>query len=122
MAYRESSGEVPIEEWLDELGQMEPRALAKCLERILRLSHLGYEMRRPHADNLGDGIFELRAKSGNVHYRILYFFHGQNVVVLSHGLTKKGKVPEGDIKRAIQRMNHVKRDPDTHTTEWSIDE
>jgi hypothetical protein len=34
-------------------------------------------LRRPHADYLEDGIYELRWRNGTVQYRILYFFHGR---------------------------------------------
>ena len=50
-----------------------------------------------------DGIYELRARSGNINYRLLYFFHGQNVAVLAHGLTKEAEVPTADIERALER-------------------
>jgi hypothetical protein len=35
---------------------------------------MGHELRRPEADFLRDGIYELRASLGGVHHRILYFF------------------------------------------------
>jgi hypothetical protein len=44
------------------LKKGERKAWAKCRERIRRLAELGYELRRPHADFLRDGIYELRAK------------------------------------------------------------
>jgi phage-related protein len=64
---------------------------------------------------LRDGVYELRARSGNVNYRILYFFHGQNVAVLAHSLTKEAKVPKSDIERAIRRMGAFEKDPDGHS-------
>lgn len=64
---------------------------------------------------LRDGIYELRARSGNVNYRILYFFHGQNVAVLAHSLTKEAKVPKKDIERAIERKEAFGQDPEAHT-------
>jgi phage-related protein len=77
--------------------------------RLLATS--GHELRRPAADFLRDGIYELRASYGAVPYRILYFFHGRDVVVLSHGVTKSQKVPAGEIERAIARKQLVMRDP-----------
>jgi len=38
-------------------------------------------------------------------YRLLYFFHGREVSVLAHALTKEDEVPKTDIGRAIKRMN-----------------
>src|SRR5215212_6751969 len=101
--FRDADGESPLMIWLDELELTDPRAHAKCLQRILVLSRLGNELRRPLADTLRDGIRELRARIGTVEYRILYFFQGANVVCLSHGITKKAAVPPEEIDLAILR-------------------
>jgi len=55
-----------------------------------------------------------------VHYRILYFFSGQNVAVLAHALTKEGKIPDADIERAIRRKKAFERDPARHTYEEEL--
>ena len=59
-------------------------------------------------------IFELRARRGNVNYRILCFFHGKDVAVLAHGLTKEGEVPEVDIHRVIRRRSTLGKYPERH--------
>ena len=102
-------------EWLAELGRRNRKAAVKCAARIEVLGELGHELRRPMADYLRDGIYELRVRAGRVNYRILYFFHGQNIVVLAHGLTKEKKVPESDIERAFSRKTSFDNDPDRHT-------
>lgn len=116
--YRSANGKVPLTDWLNDLEQREPRAYAKCLERILRLADFGYELRRPIADALRDGIFELRAEAGNVNYRILYFFCGRNVVCLTHGCTKEKKVPPNEIDLAVRRKKQVEQNPELYTAEW----
>jgi putative component of toxin-antitoxin plasmid stabilization module len=75
-------------EWLKDLRVKNPKAYAKCAVRVKRLAEVGYELRRPEADFLQDGIYELRARSGTVNYRILYFFQGKDVAVLAHAITK----------------------------------
>jgi hypothetical protein len=45
----------------------------------------------------------------------LYFFHGQNVAVLAHGLTKEKEVPDADIERALARKAVFEKDPIRHT-------
>jgi phage-related protein len=88
--YREDDGTVPMLEWLD--GQ--PRkALDKCRVRIERLRELGHELRRPEADYLRDGIYELRVRLGTQNYRMLYFFHEDIAAVISHGLVKEKRGP-----------------------------
>ena len=46
-----------------------------------------------------------------MNYRILYFFHGRNLAILGHALTKEEKVPKADIERAIQRKRAFEADP-----------
>lgn len=113
--YQEAPGNVPVLDWLKELRERDQKAYANCVVAIERLAEFGHELRRPTADILRDGIYELRAKRGHVHYRILYFFHGRNVVVLAHGLTKKDRVPEPEITRALKRKKLFEQDPGVHS-------
>lgn len=103
--YREPEDKsVPLLEWLDE---MPAKVQDKCIERIDRLGELGHELRRPEADFLRDGIYELRASYQGVNYRMLYFFAGKAVVVVSHGLTKERQVPPREIDKAVERKKNV---------------
>src|SRR5713226_2838140 len=85
--------------WLKTLPN---KAQRKCLTFIAQLEMQGHELRRPVADFLRDGIYELRPSYQDVHYRILYFFTGKNVAVLSQGIAKEGAVPDVAINRAIE--------------------
>jgi len=113
------NGEIPIQTWLDDLEQTEPKAYRKCLARIVELAEQGNAMRRPHADYLRDAIYELRASLSGIHYRILYFFFGRNIVALSHGVTKEDKVSPKDIELAVARMNCVRESPDKYTANFN---
>lgn len=113
--YQEADGEVPVLDWLRELERRDPRALEKCQAAIERLTALGHELRRPQADMLRDGIYELRVRVGRVNYRVLYFFHGRGVALLAHGLTKENAVPQADIERALERKRRFESDPQAHT-------
>ncbi len=115
--FQDAGGKAPVREWLRELWREDPRAHAKCVARIERLAELGHELRRPEADYLRDGIHELRARRGHLNYRILYFFHGRNVAILVHALTKEGTVPTGDIERALARKSLVENRPGLHIQE-----
>lgn len=105
---------MPVRDWLAELQQRNRPAFAKCVAMINRLAALGHELRRPHADLLRDGIYELRVRHQRVNYRILYFFHGQNVAFLAHGLVKEKRVPDVDIERALARKEKLEGDPEKH--------
>lgn len=115
--FRSEDGTAPVLEWLDQLRRRERRAYAKCIVRIQRLTQEGYNLRRPEADYLRDGIYELRARFGSVNYRILYFFHGQDAAILAHALTKEAEVPAAEIDRAIRRKDAFERNPDLYTYE-----
>ena len=67
-----ADGSVPVLAWLDQLPA---KAQDKCIVKIERLAARGHELRRPEADYLRDGIYELRVSLQGVRYRILYFFH-----------------------------------------------
>ncbi len=108
----EEDGSAPFLDWFDSLPA---KAQDKCLVRIERLRELGHELRRPEADLLRDGIYELRVGLRGMNYRMLYFFHGKQAAVLSHGLTKERDVPAVEIERAIQRRAKFVANPKRHT-------
>lgn len=110
--FKEDDGTVPLIEWLRTL---EPRALIKCRVRLQRLAEMGHELRRPEADYLRDGIYELRIAFGTINYRILYFFHGTEAAVVSHGLAKERKVPVREIASAFARKRRFEAAPAKHT-------
>jgi hypothetical protein len=113
--FQESDGRSPVVAWLESLRRTDATAYAKCAAVIERLEEAGYELRRPTADLLRDGIYELRAHKGHVNYRLLYFFHGKNVAILAHALTKEDVVPAADIARALARKRAYQESPATHT-------
>jgi len=110
--YREGDGTVPLLEWLDGLKS---KALVKCRVKIERLRDLGNELRRPEADYLRDGIYELRVGLEGQNYRMLYFFWGNTAVVMTQGLVKERVVPVKEIERAIERKKKFERNPELHT-------
>lgn len=111
LIFQEEEGSVPFLEWFENLPA---KVQDKCRVRLERLAERGHELRRPEADYLRDGVYELRARHGHVNYRILYFFHGQ-AAVLSHGLQKEKRVPPGEIDRASARAARFHADPEKHT-------
>ena len=55
--YKDREGNVPVLEWLDALPA---KIQDKCVVKLERLRDLGHELRRPEADLLRNGIYELR--------------------------------------------------------------
>jgi len=115
--FQEREGDAPVVKWLDDLRARNPKAWANCRVRIDMLRQSGHELRRPAADFLRDGVYELRAKQGHVQYRMLYFFHGKNVAILAHALTKEDTIPAVEIERALKRRELFEDNPEEHTYE-----
>jgi phage-related protein len=111
--YAEEDGSSPLLTWLD---QQQNKVQDKCLVKIERLAELGHELRRPEADFLRDGVYELRVRHRRINYRMLYFFHDRNAVI-SHGLTKEDVVPDTDIDLAVTRKSKFAHAPKKHTYE-----
>ena len=49
----------------------------------------------------------------------LYFFHGQNVAILAHSMTKEKAVPVAEIERARRRKAAFEENPKLHLYEGS---
>lgn len=115
--FQDDDGSVPFWEWLDQIQVRNRKAYEKCRSYVTRLQQLGHELRRPTADLLRDGVYELRIRHQRVNYRILYGFVGQDVVLISHGLTKEKRVPVADVDKALERLAKYRQDPDKYGVE-----
>jgi phage-related protein len=95
---------------------MQPQKVQdKCIVFIERLEELGHELRRPQADYLRDGIYELRVNRQGINYRILYFFC-EKMAIISHGIVKQmSKVPDKEIDIAVKNKAKFLANPEKHT-------
>lgn len=111
--FKDRSAGVPMLEWLRGLP-LESQAECRALLEVL--SGTGYELWRPWAAYLGDGLYELRSKEPRVNHRMLYFFHQRWTAVLTHGFAKQaGAVFEREIQLALRRKHAFEADPEVHT-------
>lgn len=113
--FREDDGSIPVVDFMNSVPQ---RQREKLIVRVERLRELGRELRRPEADYLRDDIYELRVRFGHVNYRLLYFFHGGMIAVLTGGLTKEDRVPPRDIEQAIKRRAKFMQNPGLHSLDF----
>lgn len=113
--FQDAADRAPVLEWLRRLRARDAKAYAKCAARIRRLALEGQDLRRPEADYLRDGIYELRIRKGRVNYRILYLFHGPGVALLAHAITKEATLPAVETDRAVERKRLHETDPQHHT-------
>lgn len=115
LLFRDNDGTVPLLEWLDELPA---KVVVRCQSRLARPRAQGHELRRPEADLLRDGIHELRVGHQGIHYRMLYFFHGNVAAVVWHGRTKQRAVPPREIDLAIRRRAAFRANPEQRAVEY----
>ena len=111
--YKENN-KTPVLDWILTLSD---KAQIKCLSRIELLKEKGNKLRRPYADFLRDDIYELRIIHSGNQYRVLYFFDGTEIIVLTHSFLKKtNAVSKKDINKAIKRMDKYLKEPDKFTS------
>ena len=77
--------------------------IAKILRTINLLEKFGQKLDLPHTKKVSAHLFELRI-SGKQEVRIFYSFHKSQIVLL-HGFVKKSqKIPQREIKIALQKL------------------
>ena len=99
--YQEQDGSSPVEEFLNA---QDIKMQAKLFHIIELLEAQGNNLREPYSKSLGDGIFEIRAKTGSDITIILYFFVINKKIILTNGFIKKTQeTPRREIKLAKSR-------------------
>jgi len=108
LVYKTEKGENLLQEFLKTLDS---KTRAKIEKYIELLSLEGPNLKRPYADYLESGIYELRVKFSPNNYRILYFFFFEKNIVLTHGFVKKtDSVPVKEIEKALKyKIDYEKR-------------
>ncbi len=119
--YRDGE-DVPVLDWLRSLQRRDRKAHTKCVEKIFLLREFGSDLRRPVADYLDDGIYELRISHQRVNYRILYAFVGPNIALLTNGLVKEKRIPPAEIALAQRRKRVYESNPETHYFDYEWDD
>lgn len=85
--FLKDNGRCPVQDFLADLN---PKKDIPYIENAMRqLEEHGYKLPRPKAAPLEDGIYELRIKTINGNFRILYYFFDKNKIVMTNGFKKK---------------------------------
>ena len=101
--FKTERGDEPVREFVDRLDISSKR---KYWRKIEYLKQFGKSLCEPHAKDLGSGIYELRFRGSDGHFRILYFFFSGQHAILTNGFKKKSmKIPGQEIELAMSRMN-----------------
>ena len=107
-------GVVPMRSFLAELRR-DRAAYAACWTAIEALRDCGRDLNRNNMATLRDGIYELRVTETKPQIRFLFAYVGQDVVLLTHGLTKERQVPSAEIDRALALLAEWRSDPEAHS-------
>ena len=100
--YRNENGRMPVKESLEALSEPDQ---AKAAAHISLLEVSGHTLGEPHVKLLRDKLRELRFKISSGQYRIIFFFHAGDGVVLVHTLQKRTQeTPIQDLNLAVKRM------------------
>lgn len=99
--YEKENGECPVEEFIDSLNV---KMRAKLVGLLELLEEKGNQLRELYSKSIGDGIFEIRCKTGNNITRVLYFFYYEGKIILTNDFVKKTqKTPPEEIRLAKER-------------------
>ncbi len=101
--YRSASGKCAIEEFIEDLPIEDAK---EVVASIAALRELGNKARRPLADYLEDGIYELRARRLKKQFRVLYTFAGRQIILLLTGFIKKSKAVPASKKRKAKALKN----------------
>jgi len=98
--YKTKRGNEPVREWLKDLGRPGSSIIGDFIGTVQTDWPVGMPVCRP----MGDGLNEVRCSlhDGRI-ARVLFFFHGGEMVLL-HGFIKKTeKTPDEDLRLAQER-------------------
>lgn len=100
--YATERGDSPIDAFLDGLDK---KSRAKVAAYLSLLEEEGPNLKRPYADVVRGKIRELRIHHSSNQYRVLYFFHVRDQIIVVHALSKKTQqLKEKDIELSERRM------------------
>jgi len=102
--YRLETGKCPVEGFFDSLTNKQFEKIAFVLDLIEQIDIVPRKYFKKLKGT--DDIWEVRVQQGNNIFRILGFFDGRDLVVLSHAFTKKSqKIPQKEIAVAEKRKH-----------------
>lgn len=100
--YRTKTDHCPVEDFLLSLSDKQSKKVAWTLRVVRDLEQVPSQYLKKLTNT--DDIWEIRATLGNNTFRLLGFFDGPKLIVLTSGFAKKtNKVPKQEIKTAEER-------------------
>ena len=100
--YQTSSGTSPGEEFLDSLSDQHAQKVAWVLRLVERLDRVPEQYLKKLVGT--DQLWEVRIQSGGKNFRLLGFFDGPVLLILTSGFVKKQqKTPRQELELAQRR-------------------
>ncbi|MBC2694368.1 MAG: type II toxin-antitoxin system RelE/ParE family toxin [Desulfobacteraceae bacterium] len=100
--YRNASGKCPVKEHLDSLTDTQTTKIAWVLKLIREIDHVPSKYFKKLVKT--NDIWEARVDVGRNTFRLLGFFHGRELIILTNSFQKKSqKIPLKEIKLAEKR-------------------
>ncbi|VFQ47387.1 type II toxin-antitoxin system RelE/ParE family toxin [Desulfoluna butyratoxydans] len=93
----------------DEIFQLPPKVQAKLIHQMEMVESYGPMLGLPHVRQMGDGLYEIRAKALDGNARSFFCaMKGQELIILHTFLKKAQKTPNKELKLARRRLREVK--------------
>jgi phage-related protein len=107
--FRSRSGRCPVEEFLDALTGKQAQKVIWVLRLIEEVDAVPAQYFKKLVGT--DGLWEVRAQHGGDTFRLLGFFDGPRLLILTSGFAKKTEaIPRQEIALAEQRQqDHLSR-------------
>ncbi len=100
--YRTASGKCPVKEHLDSLTDVQATKIAWVLKLIREIDLIPSKYFKKLVNT--DDIWETRVDVGKNTFRLLGFFHGRELIILTNSFQKKSqKTPLKEIRLAEKR-------------------
>ena len=100
--YQTSSGASPVEEFLDRLSDQHAQKVAWVLRLVERLERVPEQYLKKLVGT--DQLWEIRIQTGGKSFRLLGFFDGPVLLILTSGFLKKQKkTPRQEVELAQRR-------------------
>jgi phage-related protein len=104
-----------------EILNMPSRIQARIIKLLELIEEHGANLGSPHTENIGDGLFEIRAKANEGIGRGLFcYLSGKNIVLLHIFVKKSQKIPQKELKLARERLKEVKKNESYYTETKSV--
>ena len=109
--YANSRGKLLALEWLRELRRRDRYAYVHIVAALLELGAQGRGLGAPIVLHVADGLHELRPLTHAPSAPLLFFFHGDEAVVLGPLRQSQDPLPLATLVRACRHRRAYERDP-----------